>query len=148
MAYHWFFLCVCVCSRVMMLFSSSSLLVEPKQPADTIPMSDMRQLFNWATRSQSTAAAAVAATMIQWKWSFECLSLCAKWWWYSQDGSFFTSLRWIFLWIPLLPFLSRETGLLLIYLFYTLFPFFFEKTKPWTISSRYRHLFDFWLLFF
>jgi len=48
-----------------MLFSSSSLLVEPKQPADTIPMSDMRQLFNWATRSQSTAAAAVAATMIQ-----------------------------------------------------------------------------------
>lgn len=30
-----------------------SLLVEPKQPADTAPTSDMRQLFNWATRSQS-----------------------------------------------------------------------------------------------
>ncbi|KAG0700015.1 ras guanine nucleotide exchange factor domain-containing protein [Suillus ampliporus] len=29
-----------------------SLLVEPKQPADTPPPSDMRQLFNWATRSQ------------------------------------------------------------------------------------------------
>lgn len=29
-----------------------SLLVEPKQPADT-PPSDMRQLFNWATRSQA-----------------------------------------------------------------------------------------------
>ncbi|KAJ3567040.1 hypothetical protein NP233_g6622 [Leucocoprinus birnbaumii] len=31
-----------------------SLLVEPKQPADSAPTSDMRQLFNWATRSQST----------------------------------------------------------------------------------------------
>lgn len=30
-----------------------SLLVEPKQPADTPPPSDMRQLFNWATRSQA-----------------------------------------------------------------------------------------------
>ncbi|OAX37080.1 ras GEF [Rhizopogon vinicolor AM-OR11-026] len=30
-----------------------SLLVEPKQPADTPPASDMRQLFNWATRSQT-----------------------------------------------------------------------------------------------
>ncbi|EGN98306.1 hypothetical protein SERLA73DRAFT_169303 [Serpula lacrymans var. lacrymans S7.3] len=30
-----------------------SLLVEPKQPADTPPVSDMRQLFNWATRSQA-----------------------------------------------------------------------------------------------
>lgn len=30
-----------------------SLLVEPKQPADQPPTSDMRQLFNWATRSQS-----------------------------------------------------------------------------------------------
>ncbi|KAF8895368.1 ras guanine nucleotide exchange factor domain-containing protein [Infundibulicybe gibba] len=30
-----------------------SLLVEPKQPADTAPVGDMRQLFNWATRSQS-----------------------------------------------------------------------------------------------
>lgn len=60
------FFCVCVCSKVMMLCSSSSLLVEPKQPADTVPMSDMRQLFNWATRSQSTTtAAAAAATMIQ-----------------------------------------------------------------------------------
>ena len=56
-----FFLCV----RVLNC-SSSSLLVEPKQPADTVPMSDMRQLFNWATRSQSTTtAAAAAATMIQ-----------------------------------------------------------------------------------
>lgn len=45
-------------------FFSSSLLVEPKQPADTVPMSDMRQLFNWATRSQSTTTTA-AATMIQ-----------------------------------------------------------------------------------
>jgi len=49
----------------MMLFSSSSLLVEPRQPADTVPMSDMRQLFNWATRSQSTTTAAAAAAMIQ-----------------------------------------------------------------------------------
>ncbi|KIJ17756.1 hypothetical protein PAXINDRAFT_154335 [Paxillus involutus ATCC 200175] len=30
-----------------------SLLVEPKQPADTPPPSDMRHLFNWATRSQA-----------------------------------------------------------------------------------------------
>lgn len=30
-----------------------SLLVEPKQPADTPPISDMRYLFNWATRSQA-----------------------------------------------------------------------------------------------
>ncbi|KAI6106332.1 ras guanine nucleotide exchange factor domain-containing protein [Pisolithus croceorrhizus] len=30
-----------------------SLLVEPKQPADTLPMGDMRHLFNWATRSQA-----------------------------------------------------------------------------------------------
>ncbi|KAG6891672.1 hypothetical protein C0992_012721 [Termitomyces sp. T32_za158] len=30
-----------------------SLLVEPKQPADLAPTSDVRQLFNWATRSQS-----------------------------------------------------------------------------------------------
>ena len=45
-------------------FFSSSLLVEPKQPADTVPMSDMRQLFNWATRSQSTTTTA-ATTMIQ-----------------------------------------------------------------------------------
>ncbi|KAG9315799.1 ras GEF [Chiua virens] len=30
-----------------------SLLVEPKQPADTPPSSDMRHLFNWATRSQA-----------------------------------------------------------------------------------------------
>ncbi|KAF8133767.1 ras GEF [Boletus edulis] len=30
-----------------------SLLVEPKQPADTPPLSDMRHLFNWATRSQA-----------------------------------------------------------------------------------------------
>ncbi|KII90989.1 hypothetical protein PLICRDRAFT_174334 [Plicaturopsis crispa FD-325 SS-3] len=29
-----------------------SLMVEPKQPADSTPASDMRQLFNWATRSQ------------------------------------------------------------------------------------------------
>jgi len=62
--YHWFFF-VCVCSKDMMVFFfSSSLLVEPKQPADTVPMSDMRQLFNWATRSQSTTTTA-AATMIQ-----------------------------------------------------------------------------------
>jgi len=33
-----------------------SLLVEPRQPADTPPASDMRQLFNWATRSQSQQA--------------------------------------------------------------------------------------------
>jgi hypothetical protein len=32
---------------------STSLLVEPRQPADTPPASDMRQLFNWATRSQT-----------------------------------------------------------------------------------------------
>lgn len=30
-----------------------SLLVEPKQPADNPPTGDVRQLFNWATRSQS-----------------------------------------------------------------------------------------------
>ncbi|KAL4080904.1 ras guanine nucleotide exchange factor domain-containing protein [Scleroderma citrinum] len=30
-----------------------SLLVEPKQPADTPPTSDMRHIFNWATRSQA-----------------------------------------------------------------------------------------------
>ncbi|KAH7911736.1 ras guanine nucleotide exchange factor domain-containing protein, partial [Hygrophoropsis aurantiaca] len=30
-----------------------SLLVEPRQPADNPPTSDMRQLFNWATRSQA-----------------------------------------------------------------------------------------------
>ncbi|KAG6868993.1 hypothetical protein C0993_006515 [Termitomyces sp. T159_Od127] len=30
-----------------------SLLVEPRQPADLAPTSDVRQLFNWATRSQS-----------------------------------------------------------------------------------------------
>ncbi|KAG6918773.1 hypothetical protein DXG01_011964 [Tephrocybe rancida] len=33
-----------------------SLLVEPRQPADTAPTSDVRQLFNWATRSQSQNA--------------------------------------------------------------------------------------------
>jgi hypothetical protein len=36
-------------------YRSVSLLVEPKQPADTLPgppASDMRQLFSWATRSQ------------------------------------------------------------------------------------------------
>ncbi|KAF9468519.1 ras guanine nucleotide exchange factor domain-containing protein [Collybia nuda] len=33
-----------------------SLLVEPRQPADAPPVGDMRQLFNWATRSQSQAA--------------------------------------------------------------------------------------------
>ncbi|KAI0789799.1 ras guanine nucleotide exchange factor domain-containing protein [Abortiporus biennis] len=30
-----------------------SLLVEPKQPADTPPASDVRQLFGWTTRSQA-----------------------------------------------------------------------------------------------
>lgn len=30
-----------------------SLLVEPRQPADATPASDVRQLFNWAMRSQS-----------------------------------------------------------------------------------------------
>ncbi|KAG5648326.1 hypothetical protein DXG03_004898 [Asterophora parasitica] len=33
-----------------------SLLVEPRQPADTAPAGDMRQLFNWATRSQATTS--------------------------------------------------------------------------------------------
>ncbi|KAF8627382.1 hypothetical protein AX17_006197 [Amanita inopinata Kibby_2008] len=33
-----------------------SLLVEPKQPADSLPLGDMRQLFSWATRSQSQTA--------------------------------------------------------------------------------------------
>ncbi|KAJ3509123.1 hypothetical protein NLJ89_g5382 [Agrocybe chaxingu] len=33
-----------------------SLLVEPKQPADQPPASDMRQLFSWATRSHSQPA--------------------------------------------------------------------------------------------
>jgi len=32
-----------------------SLLVEPRQPADTPPTNDMRNLFSWATRSQATA---------------------------------------------------------------------------------------------
>ncbi|OBZ71141.1 Cell division control protein 25 [Grifola frondosa] len=31
-----------------------SLMVEPKQPADTPPSSDVRQLFGWASRSQVT----------------------------------------------------------------------------------------------
>ncbi|KAJ7095770.1 ras guanine nucleotide exchange factor domain-containing protein [Mycena belliarum] len=31
-----------------------SLLVEPRQPADTTAAADMRQLFGWATRSQAT----------------------------------------------------------------------------------------------
>ncbi|KIP10219.1 hypothetical protein PHLGIDRAFT_125720 [Phlebiopsis gigantea 11061_1 CR5-6] len=31
-----------------------SLLVEPKRPADTPPSGDMRQLFQWATRSQAS----------------------------------------------------------------------------------------------
>ncbi|PFH53989.1 hypothetical protein AMATHDRAFT_73003 [Amanita thiersii Skay4041] len=34
-----------------------SLLVEPKQPTDSAALGDMRQLFNWATRSQSQATA-------------------------------------------------------------------------------------------
>lgn len=33
-----------------------SLLVEPKQPADSVPANEMRQLFNWATRSGQAAA--------------------------------------------------------------------------------------------
>ncbi|KAG5638707.1 hypothetical protein H0H81_010689 [Sphagnurus paluster] len=33
-----------------------SLLVEPRQAADTAPAGDMRQLFNWATRSQTPTA--------------------------------------------------------------------------------------------
>lgn len=33
-----------------------SLLVEPKQPADTAAASNMRHLFNWATQSGQTAA--------------------------------------------------------------------------------------------
>lgn len=32
-----------------------SLLVEPKNTADTHPTSDMRQLFSWATRFQPQA---------------------------------------------------------------------------------------------
>ena len=39
-------------SLVLTARMTSSLLVEPKQPADTPPSSDMRHLFNWATRSQ------------------------------------------------------------------------------------------------
>lgn len=38
------------------LIHLDSLLVEPRQPADAPPAGDMRQLFNWATRSQSQAA--------------------------------------------------------------------------------------------
>src|ERR1700721_1766826 len=37
-------------------YSFSSLLVEPRLPADPTPSSEMRQLFNWATRSQSQQA--------------------------------------------------------------------------------------------
>lgn len=37
----------------LLLIGYNSLLVEPKQPADQPPTSDMRQLFNWATRSQT-----------------------------------------------------------------------------------------------
>ncbi|KAF8229694.1 ras GEF [Tricholoma matsutake] len=37
-----------------------SLLVEPRQPADTPPAGDMRQLFNWATRSQSQPTSTLA----------------------------------------------------------------------------------------
>lgn len=33
-----------------------SLLVEPKQPADTVAASNMRNLFTWATQSGQTAA--------------------------------------------------------------------------------------------
>lgn len=35
---------------------SYSLLIEPKQPADQPPTSDMRQLFGWASRSAPTPA--------------------------------------------------------------------------------------------
>ena len=131
----------------MMFCSSSSLLVEPKQPADTVPMSDMRQLFNWATRSQSTTttAAAAAATMIQWKWLFGCLSLSApsdddiprtvRFFFSVWDGFFCGYLFFLFFQGKLVFFLS------------VYFILYFEKTKTWTISSRYRHLFDFWLCF-
>jgi hypothetical protein len=50
--------CVTSCSLAMgNAHYFSSLLVEPKQPADTAPTSDMRQLFNWAMRSQPATTA-------------------------------------------------------------------------------------------
>lgn len=77
------------------------------------------------------------------------VSLCAKWWWYSQDGSFSFSVWDGFScgYLFFLFFQGKLVFFLFIY-FILYFLFFFEKTKPWTISSRYRHLFDFWLLFF
>ena len=38
-----------------------SLLVEPKQSAETPPSSEMRQLFPWANRSQPSVASASAS---------------------------------------------------------------------------------------
>ncbi|KAH9941072.1 ras GEF [Amylocystis lapponica] len=38
-----------------------SLLVEPRQPADTPPASDVRQLFNWASRSQNQSTPTTAS---------------------------------------------------------------------------------------
>jgi son of sevenless-like protein len=37
----------------LILIHHRSLLVEPKQPADTTPATDMRNLFNWTSRSQT-----------------------------------------------------------------------------------------------
>lgn len=45
-------------SIIQMLTTFFSLMVEPKRPADTPPSSDMRQLFQWATRSQPQQATA------------------------------------------------------------------------------------------
>lgn len=39
-----------------------SLLVEPKQPADVPPTSDVRQLFNWTNRSHSHASTSTSAS--------------------------------------------------------------------------------------
>jgi len=45
--------------RITELTVVNSLLVEPKQPADQPPSGDMRQLFNWAGRSQASQSAQV-----------------------------------------------------------------------------------------
>ena len=39
-----------------------SLLVEPKRAVDTPPSSDMRQLFQWATRSQAQTSTSSASS--------------------------------------------------------------------------------------
>lgn len=63
---------------------SPSLLVEPKQPADTPPTSDVRQLFGWASRSHQatpTSAWSYAHSLhhvTTWLFPSICLSLYVR----------------------------------------------------------------------